>query len=415
MAGRAINKLSARFVATVSEPGRYGDGGNLHLAVSPSGARSWLFLYRYGGRQREMGLGPARDVPLAKARALSADARALLAEGVDPIEHRRKVAEEAEKAARRVPTFGEAADALIEAMEPAWRNPKHRAQWRMTLGRVRNKRGELTGEGYCLALADQPVNEITTADVLAVLKPLWQAKPETASRIRGRIEAVLSAAKAQGHRTGENPALWRGHLDHLLPARAKLSRGHHAALPYTDAPAFMTRLRASEGLGARALEFAILTAARSGEVRGATWTEIDLDAKLWTVPAVRMKGGREHRVPLSDPAMAVIEAVKPRRRVDDLVFPGTKLYAPLSDMSLSAVLRRMKAPGITVHGFRSAFRDWAGDATAFPRDVAEAALAHAIRDSTEAAYRRGDALQKRRELMAAWASYLDQSKIITDM
>ncbi len=406
MAGRVTNKLSARFVATVTEPGRYGDGGNLHLAVSPTGARSWLLIFRHGGRQREMGLGPARDVPLAKARVLAAEARALLADGVDPLEHRRRVAEEADKAAQRVPTFGEAADALIEAMAPAWRNPKHRAQWRMTLGRARDGKGDLTGEGYCLGLADRPVDEITTADVLAELRPIWQAKPETAARIRGRIEAVLSAAKAEGHRTGENPALWRGHLDRLLPPRTKLSRGHHAALPYVDAPEFMRRLRLADGFAAKALEFTILTAARSGEVRGATWAEIDIDAKVWTVPAARMKGAREHRVPLSGAAMTVLETVRPYRRADDIVFRGAKLYAPLSDMSLSAVLRRMKASTITVHGFRSTFRDWAGDATAFARDVAEAALAHAIRDSVEAAYRRGDALEKRRELMDAWARFL---------
>ncbi|WP_020187652.1 integrase arm-type DNA-binding domain-containing protein [Methylopila sp. 73B] len=410
MAKRELNRLTARTVATIKDAGRYADGGNLHLVVSPSGSKSWLMIYRHGGRQREMGLGPARDVTLAEAREKAADARRMLLGGLDPIEERRRQAEEVSRAAKRTPTFGEAADELIAAMSPSWRNSKHSAQWGMTLSRVRDAAGNLTDGGYCVAIRDKPVDEISTADVLEVLKPIWTSKPETASRLRGRIEAVLSAAKAQGLRFGENPALWRGHLDRLLPKRTKLSRGHHAAVPYADMPAFMIRLRAAPGMGARAVEFAILTAARSGEVRGATWSEIDMDARLWRVPPARMKAAAEHVVPLSEAAMAVLEAVQPLKRDSgSVIFPGPRSGAELSDMSLSAVLRRLKVDAVP-HGFRSAFRDWAGDQTTFPREVAEAALAHTLRDAVERAYRRGTALEKRRELMTVWADYLQSAE-----
>jgi integrase len=264
-----------------------------------------------------------------------------------------------------------------------------------------------SGRRRSSGIGDKKLDEITTDNVLGVLKPIWLTKPETASRLRGRIERVLDAAKAKGLRHGENPARWRGHLDHLLPKRQKLSRGHHAAMPYKDVPAFLERLRGLGGLSALALEFCILGAARSGEVFGAKWDEIDLDRKVWTVPAERMKSGREHRVPLTDRILAIIETVEPLRRTEhgDFIFPGQKRGRPLSSMALEMQLRRMKIENSTVHGFRSSFRDWAGEETHFPREMAEAALAHVVGDNTERAYRRGDALERRRELMEAWMRY----------
>jgi integrase len=266
----------------------------------------------------------------------------------------------------------------------------------------------MTLETYCAPMWAKPVADIAMADVLEVLQPLWRSRPETASRLRGRIEAVLDAAKAQGFRQGENPARWRGHLDKLLPKRQKLTRGHHAAMPYREVPAFMARLRERESISSLALEFAILTAARTGEVLGARWQEIDLAAKVWTVPATRMKAGKEHRVPLSSRALAILERLA-KAKTGEFVFPGQKPGHPLSTMALEMVLRRMKIKGATVHGFRSTFRDWSGDETHFPRELAEAALAHVAGDSTERAYRRGDALEKRRALMNAWAQYLESS------
>jgi integrase len=282
---------------------------------------------------------------------------------------------------------------VVRALRPGWRNEKHAKQWETTL------------ESDASALARVPVNQIETDDVLRVLKPIWLAKPETAGRVRGRIERVLDAAAAKGFRSGENPARWKGHLDQLLPQRKKLSRGHHSALPYADVPGFMDRLAKREGMAAKALGFLILTAARSGEVRGARWEEMDLEAAVWTVPADRMKAGREHRVPLSARAVEMLREVEPisGKSPSALVFPGQK-GRPLSDMSLAAVLRRMDC-GHTVHGFRSSFRDWAGEVSTFPREIAEAALAHVVGDATERAYRRGDALDKRRKLMDAWAGY----------
>lgn len=387
--GEALKKLSARTVSTIAEPGRHSDGGGLYLNVTPSGARSWVFMWKKDGKRREMGLGSAGSVTLARARERASECRAQVAARLDPIQTR----DAADKAKRGTPTFGFIADALIASKEVEWRNPKHRAQWRMTLGR------------YAEPLRSLPVDQIDTAAVLAVLKPLWLEKPETASRLRGRIEAVLDAAKAQGHRSGENPAAWRGHLSHLLPKRGKLKRGHHAAMAYQDVPAFMERLRAREAIATLALEFCVLTAARSGEVLGARWSEIDLTAKVWTVPAERMKAAREHRIPLSERALAILEKLSEARTVD-LVFPGQRAGKPLSGMAMEMVLRRMRLDDVTVHGFRSAFRDWAGNETHFPREIAEAALAHVIGDKAEQAYRRGDAIEKRRVLMEAWAQFL---------
>ncbi len=384
---KLVNKLSARKVATLTKPGRHSDGGGLYLSISPSGAASWVFMWKTAGRRREMGLGPLRDVPLLKAREKAANARQLVLEGRDPLTAR--------EAQQSQATFGEAADALIESMSPSWRNEKHRAQWTMTL------------TSYCQQIRSKPVAEITTDDVLAVLEPLWRSKPETASRLRGRIERVLSFAKARGMRSGENPAQWRGHLDAILPRRPMLTRGHHKALPFREVPAFMQRLREMEGVAPRALEFAILTAARSGEVFGLVWSELSLDERLWVVPGPRMKGGREHRVPLTGRTVKILQQLKRLRAEESqLVFPGGKRGRPLSETSLEAVVKRMEVDA-TPHGFRSSFRDWAGDATAFPREVAEAALAHIVGDKAERAYRRGDALEKRRKLMEEWQKFCE--------
>jgi integrase len=380
---RKINRLNARAVATITKHGRHADGGGLYLSISPNGGRRWVFLYRWHGKPTEIGFGSARYVTLARARELASQARAKLAEGINPKDARKP---------SKGSTFGECADRVIEAMRPSWRNSKHAAQWEMTL------------RDYAAPLRRLPVDKITTDDVLSVLKPLWKQKPETASRLRGRIERVLDAAKAQGLRSGENPARWRGHLDQLLPKRQRLTRGHHAAMPYADVPAFMADLKARQSPAALALEFVILTAARTGEVRGARWEEFDLDRAVWTVPATRMKAGREHRVPLSQRALKILKAMH-EARDGDFVFPGQKPGKPLSVMALEMVLRRMKIDDVTVHGFRSAFRDWAAECTHFTNEVCEVALAHVIENKAEAAYRRGDLFEKRRKLMDAWAAY----------
>jgi integrase len=380
---RKINRLNARAVATITKRGRHADGGGLYLSVSPNGGRRWVFLFRWHGKPTEIGFGSARDVTLARARELAGQARAMLADGRNPKDARKPSGGA---------SFGECADRLIDAMRPSWRNGKHAAQWEMTL------------RDYAAPLRRLPVDKIATDDVLSVLKPLWSNKPETASRLRGRIERVLDAAKAQGLRTGENPARWRGHLDQLLPKRQRLTRGHHAAMRYADLPAFIADLQVRQGAAALALEFAVLTAARSGEVLGARWEEFDLERAVWTVPAPRMKAGREHRVPLSRRALKIVKSLH-EDRSGDFVFPGEKAGKPLSVMALEMVLRRMKITNATVHGFRSTFRDWAAERTNFTNEVCEAALAHVIENKAEAAYRRGDLFDKRRKLMEAWAAY----------
>ncbi len=385
--GRKINRLNARAVATITKHGRHADGGSLYLSISPNGGRRWVFLYRWHGKPTEIGFGSARDVTLARARELASQARAKLAEGINPKDARRPSGGS---------TFGECADRVIEAMRPSWRNRKHAAQWEMTL------------RDYAAPLRRLPVDKLTTDDVLSALKPLWSDKPETASRLRGRIERVLDAAKAQGLRNGENPARWRGHLDQLLPKRQRLTRGHHAAMGYADVPGFIIGLQSRQSTAALALEFAILTAARSGEVLGARWEEFDLDHAVWIVPATRMKAGREHRVPLSRRAIKIVKAM--HEASDDFVFPGQKPGMPLSVMALEMVLRRMKIDNVTVHGFRSAFRDWAAECTNFSNEVCEAALAHVVENKAEAAYRRGDLFDKRRKLMGAWAAYCEAPK-----
>jgi integrase len=370
-------------VAKLKVPGRHADGGGLYLFINDSGRRRWIFMYTRAGKRTELGLGSARDLSLANARSEAAALRAILASGGDPKAERGKD--------DSVPTFGESADTYVEAMLPSWRNAKHAAQWTMTLTR------------YAEPIRAKPVDEISTQDVLDVLQPLWRRTPETAERLRGRIENVLDAAKARGHRSGENPARWRGHLDQLLPKRQRLSRGHHKALPYDALPAFMADLLDRDAIAARALEFLILTAARSGEVLGAKLDEIDLEKKVWIIPADRMKAGREHRVPLSQRAIEIVEAMGMLDQ-GPYLFAGPKPEAPLSSMAMAMLLRRMKSD-VTVHGFRSTFRDWASETTGFSHEVCEMALAHTISNKAEAAYRRGDLFDKRRKLMEAWAGY----------
>jgi integrase len=337
-----------------------------------------------------MGLGNA-SVSLAEARDKADEARKLLTVGRNPIAAKR----EAEEAKAGLPTFGQTAEAFIEAKAPGWRNPKHQAQWRQTL------------KCHAATLWIMPVGDVDTKAVLGVLQPLWQKVPETASRLRGRIEAVLDAARAKGHipPNEANPARWRGHLDKLLAKRQSLSRGHHTALPYPEVPAFLASLRERQATAALALEFCILTAVRSGEVLGARWCEIDLETMLWTIPAARMKAGRAHRVPLSTRALTILKKLA-EAKSGDFAFPGQKSGKPLSSTAMEMLLRRMNADA-TVHGFRSSFRDWAGNETNFSRELAEAALSHVIGDKAEQAYRRSDALDKRRALMQAWANYCE--------
>jgi integrase len=390
---RKAKELSAKAVAALKEPGSYAVGGidGLYLTVAVSGARSWLFRYSVktgtSVRRREMGLGGFPKLPLSEAREKARAAQAELNAGGDPIDARNAV--------KRVPTFWEVAEDLLATVEASGKNAKHRQQWRNTL------------KGYAAPLHAKPVDCITTDDVASVLAPIWQAKPETASRLRGRIERVLSIAKAKGLRAGENPAAWRDNLEPILGKRRRLTRGHHEALSYADIAAFAGALRQCEGVAALALEFTILTAARTGEVIGARWPEFDLVEKVWAVPAVRMKAGREHRVPLTDRAVAILEAVKKIRRDGEFVFPGRSAESCLSNMAMAAVLKRMKRDDITVHGFRSCFRDWAGEVSSFPNEVCEMALAHAVRNKAEAAYRRGHLFEKRRAMMQAWADYCE--------
>lgn len=391
---RQEKRLSAIAVTKATEPGMYPDGLGLYLRVGPTGAKSWVFRFRSGASRRDMGLGPLHTITLADARTKAAECRKLLLDGKDPLSTREaeRLAILAESA--KAMTFKKCAEAYIDAHKAGWRNGKHADQWTNTL----------TAYAYP-TIGELFVNAVDTGLVMKVLEPIWSTKTETASRVRGRIEAILDWATVRGHRQGDNPARWKGHLDHLLPARAKVQKvEHHSALPYAEIGDFMTSVRAQEGTSARALELLILTASRTGEVIGATWGEFDLPGKLWTIPAERMKAGREHRVPLSPAALRVLEAMQ-KVQTRDFVFPGGKPEKPLSNMALLQLLKRMDRPDLTAHGFRSTFRDWAAETTNFPRDVAEMALAHAIGDKVEAAYRRGDLFDKRRKLMEAWAAY----------
>lgn len=379
-----------------ARPGRHADGAGLHLLVKPSGARSWVYRFMLNGKSRDVGLGAAGQggMSLADARDEAAALRLRVKSGIDPLEERDREAAHALAAAQAAKvagtTFRDVATAYVAANEESWRNPKHRQQWRNTL------------DSYVYpVIGDLPVAEVETAHVLTILEPIWKGKAETASRIRGRIETVLDSAKARGYRQGENPARWRGHLAQILPTRTRLSRGHHKAVPYEQIPAFVRALRAREAVAALALEFTILTAARSGEVIGATWAEVDLAKAIWTIPADRMKAAKEHRVPLSPRAVAILESLQPLG--SDYLFPGAK-GGNLSGMAMGMLMRRMKVDA-TVHGFRSGFRDWAAECTGYAHEVAEMALAHAIENKVERAYRRGDLFDKRRRLMDDWATY----------
>jgi integrase len=390
--GRKIERLSAIEVAKLKQPGYHADGAGLYLQVSPAGTKSWLLRFTLRGKAREMGLGPLHTVSLAEARQKARAARQQLLEGIDPLDAR-ETSRQAEALERgRSMTFDACAQAYVRLRSMKWRSAKHAAQWTSTLTTYASP-----------VFGALPVAAIDAPLIVRVLEPLWLDKPETASRLRGRIEAVLNYAVAAKWRPpGENPARWRGHLEIMLPSRSRRVE-HHAALPWREIGAFMADLRGREGISARALEYAILTAARSGEVRGATWAEIDMAAKLWTVPEGRMKAGKEHRIPLSKQAVELLSALP---RVGDLVFPGSKMEKPLSDMSLTAVLRRMERGDLTAHGFRSTFRDWAAESAvghSFGREAAEHALAHKLPDKVEAAYRRSDLLDRRAGLMQGWA------------
>jgi integrase len=390
--GHAIERLKALAVEKLArKPGMYCDGGGLWLRVSSPTARSWVFRYMLNHRSHEMGLGKYPEITLAEARERAAEARRLKAHGNDLLAARdAQRAALAVEAARAV-TFKDAAERYIKAHRAGWKNAKHIWQWSATL------------QTYAYpVIGPLHVQVVDTGLVLKVLEPIWTVKPETAGRLRGRIESVLDWARVRGYRDGENPARWRGHLDHLLPARSKVRKVEHlAALPYSELPAFMTALREREAVAARALEFAILTAARTGEVIGARWDEISLHEKVWIVPGARMKAGKEHRVPLSAPALAVLGKLE-KVRDGEFVFPGD-WRAMLSNMALLMLLRRMGRHDLTAHGFRSTFRDWAAERTGFPGEVVEMALAHAVGSKVEAAYRRGDLFDKRRKLMDAWA------------
>ena len=400
MSPRRDNRLTARVVEQTKEPGYYGDGGGLVLRVADGGNKVWLYRYKAHGKVREMGLGPVRDVSLAEAREAAREARRLRRTGSDPIDTKRARKAAARLDAAKLTTFSQCAAAYIENHRAAWTNPKHAAQWESTL------------RTYAYPVfGNLPVAAVDTALVVKVLDPIWSAKPETASRLRGRIEAVLDFATVRGHRVGENPARWKGHLQEALPAKSKVRKvKHHAALPYAEVGAFMADLRQREGDAAAALEFAILTAARTGEVIGARWSEIDIAAAVWTIPDERMKAGHQHRVPLSDQALAVLRRMV-SKKVNDVVFSGQRPGRELSNMALLMMLRRMDRDDITAHGFRSTFRDWAAEHTGVAREVAEAALAHAIENRVEAAYRRGDLFEKRRVLMQQWGSFCDQQPI----
>lgn len=386
---RSLNRLSARKVATVTAAGYHADGGGLYLQVTPSGARSWVFRFTLRKRSREMGLGPLHTITLAEAREAATAARRQLLQGVDPIEARR--ADLAVKA--RIPTFAQAAADYIQAQAGGWSSPKHATQWATTLATY--------AEPF---LGAKPIDQIDTSDVLAVLRPIWESKTETATRVRQRIESVLDAEYAQRHWDRQNPARWRGHLAKLLPKPSKVRKVRHfPALPYDQLPAFLVQLRAMPGTAARALELLILTAARTNMVTKARWSEIDGD--LWTVPAERMKSGVAHEIPLSPPAQALVASLA-RHEGGAYLFPGDRGKNPhMSNAAMDVLLERMGFAHVTVHGFRSTFKDWASEQTDTPNEVSESALAHMIEDKTEAAYRRGALLAKRRQLMAAWADY----------
>jgi integrase len=392
---RARNKLNAKQAAALSKTGRHSDGGGLYLAIDRDGPtlrRRWLFLFNWNGKRREMGLGGYPGVSLLDARRARDEAERMVREGRDPIEARRA----AEQGAAEKVTFGQVADEYFEAKKGEYRNEKYREMVRLALTRT------------AAPLRQMAAADIDTEAVLDALKPVWEATPETGKRFREKIEAVLDVATAKGLRQGENPARWKGHLECLLPRRQKVEKAHHAAMDYRELPAFMEKLRGEDVIAAKALEFCILTAARSGEVYGATWAEIDTGEKVWTIPPRRMKSGRGHRVPLSGRAVKILEELA-TARTSEFVFPSPRGNRPLSHVAMAKVMDRLGASDATVHGMRSAFRDWCGHETHFPREIAEQALAHRLGDAAELAYKRGDFLEKRREMMEAWASWCEPS------
>jgi integrase len=396
MPKKLVNALTSLTVKN-AKPGRHADGGGLYLLVKATGARSWVFRFMLRGKARDIGLGTAAGpdaVSLADARDLAAGLRLRVKAGVDPLAERDREAAEALAAAQAAKvariTFKAVAEAHIEQNEENWRNPKHRQQWRNTLATY----------AYPI-IGDLPVADVDTPHVLQILQPIWRKKSETASRLRGRIEAILDAAKVHGYRSGENPARWRGHLAQILPARHRLSRGHHKALPFDAMPDFVAQLRTRDAMAARAMEFLLLTGTRTGEVLNATWDEVDLDKAIWVIPATRTKTAKEHRVPLSPRAVEILKSVQPIG--SEWLFPGNR-GGKLSGMAMAMLLRRMGVDA-TAHGHRSSFRDWAAERTTFPHEVCEMALAHTIGNKVEAAYRRGDLFEKRRRLMEKWADY----------
>jgi integrase len=403
MAQHTIGRLTALKVEKAKQPGMYPDGGGLYLRVTPEGTKQWVLRYMLDRRPHWMGLGPLSLYSLQEARTKAQEARKLRHEGIDPIEARR-----AERARKRleeakVITFKQCAEAYVTAHRAGWRNGKHAAQWGATL------------RAYAYPhIGPLPVQSVDTDLVLKVLEPIWTKKPDTANRVRGRIESILDFAKVRAYRDGENPARWRGHIDKLLAAPSKIRQvEHHAALPYAELAEFLTRLRKQEGVAPRALEFAILTGARTGEVLGARWNEIDLLDKTWTVPAARMKAHREHRVPLSARALAILGEMQATRQDDAdeaFVFPGRKSKTPLSNMAFLMLLRRMGRGDLTAHGFRATFKTWASERTSFQNEIVEASLAHVIGDKVEQAYLRGDLFEKRCRLMHAWARFSEQAK-----
>jgi integrase len=395
MARRQFQRLTAARVNRLkSKPGRHPDGDGLYLDVTDEGVQSWTFRFTMAGRERNMGFGPLRDISLAAARELAADARRLKRAGLDPLEQRRAARVAAALEAARAMTFRQCAEAYIAAHAAGWRNAEHRRQWSATLASYAYPK-----------IGHLPVAAVDVGLVLKIVEPLWRTRTETASRLRGRIELVIDWATARGYRTGENPARWKGHLENLLPRRRAVQKVKHlAAVPYTEVPALMAQLRAADDIPAHALEFLILTAARSGEAIGARWDEIDRPSRLWTIPAERMKGGREHKVPLSDRTVVILEEMA-ALRVSDLVFPGRDADRPLSKTTPVRVLRRLGHREAVVHGLRSSFATWAAERTNYPHEIREAALAHAIPSAVERAYRRTTMLDRRRRLMADWAAY----------
>ena len=395
---RTIHRLTAVQVSKARKPGLLGDGGGLYLQVSDADTKSWLFRFMLAGRARSMGLGALHTVSLAEARSEAARCRKLTREKIDPIEARKVSRGEAALEAAKTITFAQCAQTYIEAHRAGWKNVKHAQQWENTL----------TTYAYPV-FGSLPVASVDTALVMRCLEPIWKDKAETAGRVRGRVESVVDWATVRGYRIGDNPARWRGHLDKLLPARAKVRKvEHHAALPYKDVPAFVAALRKQTGVAAQSLEFTILTATRTSEVLGALWSEINVHERVWTIPAARMKAGAEHRVPLCDRAMKMLKAL--RTLSSGYIFPGQRAKQPLSNMAMLMLLKRMQHESLTVHGFRSSFRDWAAEKTNTPHEVCEMALAHTIGNKAEAAYRRGDLFERRRALMAQWQHYCETPK-----